>query len=252
MRSKILSDDWTKTLHLQDNRTVEFHNQAGLYYSTRVPRQGRALAYHYPSCDALMGCIGNEVFRLNLDQGRYMNSLVLSPDVEGVNAIDINPAHQLLGFATEASGDGTVEFWDPRARSRVGILRMPRHQILPISSALSTSAGLEVTALSFRSDGLSLAVGTSTGHTLLYDLRSPHHYALKDQGYGLPMKSVCWVEGGMNMAGDGMVISADSKVIKIWDRNTVRMYDLFLLNRISKHFTTAWGQFCFRHTCDRR
>ncbi|KAG8905495.1 hypothetical protein FRB99_008840 [Tulasnella sp. 403] len=220
----ILSDDWTKTLHLQDNRTLEFHNQAGLYYVTRIPRLGRCLTYHYPSCDAMIGGVGNEIYRLNLDQGRFLNSLQLSSDVEGVNAIDINPAHQLLSFGTENVGDGTVEFWDPRSRSRVGTLKMPRSQILPMGvsaeSDFSKSAVIEVTALSSRSDGLSLAVGTSTGHTLLYDLRSPKHYAIKDQGYGLPMKNVIWVEGGSKIAGDGMVISADRKVIKIWDRNT--------------------------------
>ena len=30
-----------------------------------------------------------------------------------------------------------------------------------------------------------------------------------------------WLEGGSRMAGDGMVLSADKKVVKIWDRNTV-------------------------------
>jgi hypothetical protein len=33
---------------------------------------------------------------------------------------------------------------------------------------------------------------------------------------------VFWVEGGAQMAGDGLVVSADKKVIKIWDRNSVR------------------------------
>ncbi|KIO22457.1 hypothetical protein M407DRAFT_79185, partial [Tulasnella calospora MUT 4182] len=121
-------------------------------------------------------------------------------------------------------GDGTVEFWDPRSRSRVGVLVMPGKQLAPVSAVGANGAfgfkGVEVTALSSRSDGLSLAVGTSTGHTLLYDLRSPHYYAVKDQGYGLPMKNVIWVEGGAKMAGDGMVISADKKVIKVWDRNS--------------------------------
>ncbi|KAG8873215.1 hypothetical protein FRB97_006925 [Tulasnella sp. 331] len=222
----ILSDDWTKTLHLQDDRMIEFHGQSGLYYTTRIPRQGRALAYHYPSCDALFGCVGNEVFRLNLDQGRFLNPLALSPEIEGVNCIDVNPVHQLLSFGTQSHGDGTVEFWDPRSRSALGSLQLPRSVIFPMGTNASTdleltsNVDLEVTALSSRSDGLSLAVGTSSGHTLLYDLRSPRHFAIKDQGYGLPIKNVSWVEGGAKMAGDGLVISADRKVIKIWDRNT--------------------------------
>jgi len=46
---------------------------------------------------------------------------------------------------------------------------------------------------------------------------------VKDQGYGLPVKNVVWIEGGSRMAGDGMVLSADKKVIKFWDRNSVRL-----------------------------
>lgn len=158
-----------------------------------------------------------------------MNPLALSSEIEGVNCIDVNPAHQLLSFGTQAHGDGTVEFWDPRSRSALGSLKLPRSVIFPLGTNTSTDLDLaskvelEVTALSSRSDGLSLAVGTSSGHTLLYDLRSPKHFAIKDQGYGLPIKNVSWVEGGPKMAGDGLVVSADKKVIKIWDRNTVRM-----------------------------
>ncbi|KAI9459171.1 WD40-repeat-containing domain protein [Lactarius psammicola] len=229
----ILSDDWTKTLHLQADRTIELHTQGGFHYRTRIPRFGRALAYHFPSCDALFGASGNEVYRLNLEQGRYLNPLVLggggddASSVAGVNAIDVNSAHGLWAFGID--GNGTVEFWDPRSRSSLGVLELPRSHLVPVGMVGKTvlpgvdgddSPALSVTALASRSDGLSYAVGTSTGHTLLYDIRSRKHFALKDQGYGLPVKRVSWVEGGVKMAGDGLVISADKKVIKIWDRNS--------------------------------
>ncbi|TDL24601.1 hypothetical protein BD410DRAFT_838116 [Rickenella mellea] len=221
----ILSDDWTKTLHLQADRSIEVHTQGGFHYRTRIPRFGRALNYHFPTCDALIAASGPEIYRLNLDQGRFLNPLVLEGDggeqIDGVNCIDINPAHQLFGFGVE--GNGTVEFWDPRSRSKVGLLRLPMNQLMPPGSIAPTLAGvdrsLSVTAISSRSDGLSYAIGTSTGHTLLYDIRSPKAFAVKDLGYGLPVKNVAWIEGGSRMAGDGMVISADKKVIKIWDRN---------------------------------
>ncbi|KAF8273719.1 hypothetical protein EI94DRAFT_1769192 [Lactarius quietus] len=202
------SDDWTKTLHLQADRTIELHTQGGFHYRTRIPRFGRALAYHFPSCDALLGA-------------RETSS------VAGVNAIDVNSVHGLWAFGID--GNGTIEFWDPRSRSSLGVLALPRSQLVPVGMVGKTvlpgvegdgSPALSVTALASRSDGLSYAVGTSTGHTLLYDIRSRRHFALKDQGYGLPVKRVSWVEGGAKMAGDGLVISADKKVIKIWDRNS--------------------------------
>jgi ribosome biogenesis protein ENP2 len=155
--------------------------------------------------------------------------LVLGSDVEGVNAIDINPAHGLWAFGTDGAGTGTVEFWDPRSRSSVGVLELPRARLMPSGAISAVLPGLEdifapgiaVTSISSRSDGLSYAVGTSTGHTLLYDVRSARPFALKDQGYGLPIKRVSWIEGGSRMAGDGLVLAADKKVVKIWDRNIV-------------------------------
>lgn len=163
--------------------------------------------------------------------------------VIGVNAIDINPAHQLLAFGTEtANGRGTVELWDPRSRSRSGILRLPYSKLLNTSSSSASllahalpgvddvalnRSGLAVTALASKFDGLNLAVGTSTGHTLLYDLRANRPYTIKDQGYGLPIKKVEWVENGLGGGGDGereggWIASADEKVVKIWGKETVR------------------------------
>jgi ribosome biogenesis protein ENP2 len=164
---------------------------------------------------------GPEVYRLNLDQGRFLNPLTLQGDgneeIAGVNCLDINPAHQLWAFGCE--GNGSVELWDPRSRAKVGILRLPGSKLMPTNLSGVETQPLSITAISSRSDGLSYAIGTSTGHTLLYDIRSPRPHATKDQGYGLPVKKVMWIEGGHKVAGDGMVLSADKKVVKVWDRN---------------------------------
>ncbi|KEI37805.1 uncharacterized protein L969DRAFT_52837 [Mixia osmundae IAM 14324] len=240
----VLSSDWTKTLHLQADRSIELHNQAAAYYRTRIPRQGRCLAYHFPSCDALIGGAGNEVYRFNLEQGRMLAPYVLPGSrtdslITGVNALDINPAHQLLAFGTDtAEGRGAVEFVDPRARERIRSLALPYASLASTSSVGTAAAvlpllgddevsqaerptpgGLTVTALASASDGLNLAVGTSTGHTLLYDLRSASPYLVKDQGYGLPIKKLLWLE--TRQTGDhAHVGSADAKIVKIWDSKT--------------------------------
>jgi len=238
-----LSDDWTKSIHLQNDRTIELHTQSGFHHRTRIPRFGRSLAYHFPSCDAYISASGNEVYRLNLDQGRFLNPLVLQDDegdgdIPGVNVVDVNPAHQLLAFGVERNG--SVQFWDPRSRTRVGILRLPTSRLLPMTSPIAQNplpgvdqapgVGLSVTAISSRADGLSYAVGTSSGHTLLYDIRSARPFASKDQGYGLPLRNVLWIDGGHRMAGDGLVVSADKKVIKIWDRNEVSCTNPEMMN----------------------
>lgn len=199
---EILSDDWTKSVHLQADRSIDVHTAGGIHYSTRIPTFGRDISYHAPSADLVVGAASHEVYRLNLDQGRFMNSLHLETAKDGVNATHICPAHQLLGFATQ---NGTVEFWDPRYRSRVGLLN--------VTSSGSSAA---VTALKFADDGLNVAVGDAQGMTTLFDLRSPQPLLVKDQGYGLPVKALHW----LSSPGDDnvkRVLSADSKIIKIWD-----------------------------------
>ncbi len=227
----------------------------------RIPRFGRALAYHFPSADALVGAAGPEVYRFNLEQGRFLAPFNLEEDgdgqaaVAGVNAVDVNPAHGLLSFGTEGAGSaGVVQLWDPRARRRAGTLRITSPAVLDAARAASmyypglpslsslngtdasAPSGLAVTALSSAQDGLNLAVGTSTGHTLLYDLRMSSAYATKDQGFSLPIKSLCWPgdraaatffdAGGASSSGagapsaeaHGTVLSADAKVVKVWSK----------------------------------
>jgi len=58
-----------------------------------------------------------EVYRLNLEQGQFLNSLVT--DASEVNRCAINPVHQLFVCGTQ---EGKVEAWDPRSRGKVGTL----------------------------------------------------------------------------------------------------------------------------------
>lgn len=177
------------------------------------------------------------------ESGSGLGGGLTGDKVLGVNAIDINPAHQLMCFGTETvQGRGTVEMWDPRSRTRAGLLRLPYTSLMGSSQSSASllqpklpgvddylgSMGLSVTSLSNKSDGLNLAVGTSTGHVLLYDLRANRPYQTKDQGYGLPVKKVEWIESGRQGAGDseaegGWVASADEKVVKIWGKETVSL-----------------------------
>ena len=102
---------------------------------------------------------------MNLGQGRYLNPLVLggsgdnggASSVAGANAINTNSAHGLWAFGTD--GNGTVEFWDPRSRSSLGVLAPPRSQLVPAGRVGKTvlpgveGEALSVTALASRSDG---------------------------------------------------------------------------------------------------
>ncbi|KAK9491510.1 WD40-repeat-containing domain protein [Lipomyces doorenjongii] len=217
----ILSDDWTKSVHLQNDRSIELHAQGGIHTRTRIPKFGRAMAYRYSNCDLYVGASGNEIYRLNLDQGRFLSPMDLGTEITGCNCLDINPAHGLLAFGLE---NNTVQFWDPRSRTK--LIQMDMDNDDDDGGNLGTGAG--ITALKFRSDGLSLAVGTSAGQTVLYDLRSPNPLLRKEQGYGLPVNKLIWIEGdGGGSESTVRVLSSDKRIAKIWDAEGGKPYTAF-------------------------
>lgn len=75
---------------------------------------------------------------------------------------------------------------------------------------------------------LRMGVGTSTGHVLLYDIRSSKPLLVKDHMNEIPIKSLEFHKT-MNY-----VYSMDATVVKIWDKNTVCLPKL--LSKLVAHF----------------
>lgn len=217
----ILSQDATKSLHLQTDRKLEFHTLAGCHHEIRLPRYGRDLIYDRNSTEALVAAAGvgangvGEVFRLNLEQGRFMKSYEV--DVGGDEGIETGlqgsiesgcvtsvaiaeNTHNLLAFGTSR---GSVELFDPRVKSKVAVLE-----------------GLEgeVTSLDFNPyTGLSLVTGTSQGVCSVFDLRRPVPLLRKEQGFGFGIKNIVHLK---TASQERKIMSADKKIIKIWDETT--------------------------------
>ncbi|XP_018415060.1 PREDICTED: nucleolar protein 10 isoform X2 [Nanorana parkeri] len=205
----ILSEDYSKIIFLQSDRYVEFHSQHGRYYRLRIPKFGRDFSYHYPSCDLYFVGASSEVFRLNLEQGRFLNSL--QTDGSQLNVCDINSTHHLFAAGTT---EGKVECWDPRTRTRVGILDCALNSVTEDTEINGIPS---VSALKFNGP-LQMAVGTSTGQVLLYDLRSNRPLIVKDHQYGLPIKSIQF------HSPLELVISADSRIIKLWNKDNGKIF----------------------------
>ncbi|MBZ3885279.1 Nucleolar protein 10, partial [Sciurus carolinensis] len=74
-----------------------------------------------------------------------------------------------------------------------------------------------ISALKFNG-ALTMAVGTSTGQVLLYDLRSDKPLLVKDHQYGLPIKSVHFQESL------DLILSSDSRIIKMWNKNSGKIF----------------------------
>ncbi|GAB0131702.1 hypothetical protein EsDP_00000163 [Epichloe bromicola] len=217
----LLSSDYSKSLHLQNDRRIEFHTPMGCHYEVRIPRYGRDVLYDRYATEALVPAVGldaegkGEVFRMNLEQGRFMKSYQIDVGGDdkltggglqggiGVGSVNVaanaEATHNLLAFGTSI---GTVEFWDPRSRSRVALL---------------AGHDGEVTSLSFNLSGLSLATGSSTGMVQLFDLRRPIPLLKKDHGYGFPVKKLFHMT---TSSQEKKIMSADKRIIKLWNEST--------------------------------
>ncbi|KAL0469928.1 WD40-repeat-containing domain protein [Neurospora intermedia] len=217
----MLSQDYTKSVHLQSDRSIEFHTPMGCHYEVRLPRFGRDLAYLRQSTEVLIPSVGlsadgsgmGEVFRLDLERGQFLRpwqvdvgedepgaGLQGSINVGAVNVAAVaESTHGLCAFGTTV---GTVEFYDPRSRNRVAVL--------------GGQEG-EVTALDYSRDGLSLALGTGTGIVQVFDLRNPRPLMRKDQGMGLPIKNIIHLT---TPTEEKKLLTADKRIIKLWDEQS--------------------------------
>ncbi|CAI5975740.1 unnamed protein product [Closterium sp. NIES-64] len=202
---QVLTDDYSKIAFLCADRSVCFHAKFGAYFKTRIPRMGRGLAYDPASCDLLLAASSPEIYRINLEQGQFQQSLQSrSP---AVNVIGRSPSHGLVACGGE---DGALECFDNRQASAVSRID---------AVGATGNAEQQVTAVRFEdTEGMHLAVGTSTGQVLLYDLRSSKPYRIKDHMYGSPIHSIKWHRG---IAGSSQhIISTDKRIIKIWTPTT--------------------------------
>ena len=222
----ILSSDYSKTVHLQEDRSIEFHTPGGRHHQMRIPRYGRDLSYDRSNTELLVPSVGygqndtGEVFRINLELGRFMNPFEVDIGNDetsglqgGIGSGAVNSAsiaegsHGLFAFGTSL---GTVEYWDARSRARVATIAVPT----------DFDGRPEVTALDFHLSGIKIAAGTSTGLVYMYDLRSALPTMKKDQGYGYPIQHLQHLNFSSTTKASNTepkVLSVDKRIIKIWD-----------------------------------
>ncbi|MES1910804.1 MAG: hypothetical protein MHM6MM_003334 [Cercozoa sp. M6MM] len=210
---QVLSDDFSKLAILRCDRAIEFHAKYGKHHIVRIPRFGRDLAYHYDTCQLYAGGDSNEVYRLDLEQGEFAPSLRTS--LTGINKIGVNPQHGMLAFGS--SDTCAVECWDPRDSTCLASLDVAKSASAKSTRLAKKLRGSEVSALRFHDDGLTMAVGTSRGHVLLYDMRSPVPMSVVDHRMGKGIHTVRFLD-------ENKVLSADSKVVKIWDKDSTQVW----------------------------
>ncbi|XP_047108300.1 nucleolar protein 10 [Schistocerca piceifrons] len=205
---EILSEDYSKVVFLQCDRYIEFHAAHGRYYRLRIPKFGRDMKYHYPSCDLYVVGASSEIYRLNLEQGQFLPPLV--SEASEINKCAINPVHHLVVCGSK---EGKLEAWDPRTRGKVGTLDCA----LDCAGESQLDGFPSITAINFHG-GLTVGVGTATGQVLLYDIRSDKPFCVKDHMYGLPILDVHFHEK------QDLVLSMDRSIVKIWDKTSGKLF----------------------------
>ncbi|KAH9318356.1 hypothetical protein KI387_020125, partial [Taxus chinensis] len=166
---------------------------------------GRDIAYDRWSCDLLCAASSPDLYRINLEQGHFLAPLnTRSP---AINVICRSQVHGLVACGGE---DGALECFDLRQKAAVGRINV-------VASAGDTKQ--EVTAIQFdETEGFHVAVGTSSGQVLIYDLRSSSPLRVKDHMYGSPILDIKWHET-LNSTRPKM-ITADNRVVRVWDPET--------------------------------
>lgn len=205
----ILSDDYTKLVFLFVDRYVEIHSQFGRYYRIRIPKFGRDMKYNTSSCDLYFVGDSSHVYRLNLEVGSFLKPF--ETNCVSFNACALNPYHNLFVCG---SHEGTIEAFDPRTKSRVGVLDCALNSV---TNNTNIEGMPSVSYIAFK-DGLNMGVGTTTGQILLFDIRASKPYVVKDHMYGLPIKDIEFIDGL------DLIASLDSKILKIWHRNDGQPY----------------------------
>ena len=206
----MLGDDYGKMALLLDDRTISFHAPYGAHDTVRVPTFARAMAYEPSTCDLLLAAKGNNVYRLNLDEGRFNEPWSFTPANVSSGCISISPAYPLAAVGCD---DGTVRMWDNRA---------PDTMLNPFLSLDVTGATkgmgyaddfhqnpLEITSVSHDPSGLHMAVGTAGGLVALYDVRSSKPLYVMEHKAGTAIHTARFHESGC-------ILSGDENLVKIW------------------------------------
>lgn len=203
---RVLADDYSKIAMLCADRNIEIHAQYGRHYKIRVPKQGRDMLYISHSADIVTASSCSQIYRLNLELGQFLAPFDTA--ATSVNCLAYCRQLSLLGAGTE---DGTVEFWDCRAKTRAAQIPLPDNAA--VFKELR-SAG-EIVSADFSNDGFGIAVGSQTGKVLVYDIRYPLPITSLQFQYRKPIVAI--------KHRNDKVFIADKKILKVYDEKTYKL-----------------------------
>jgi len=174
------------------------HAQYGRHFKIRIPKYGRDIKYDKIYCDLFAAGTGNEIYRLNLYKGQFLQSF--ETIAEGINALGYCQPLEILGMAGEK---GICQIFDLRAKQNIFTF---------------DDLGEDLTSITFSEDGMLLGLGNSDGITKVYDIRNPNPLYTIKHSYHLPIKKIVFDEGSKN------IITVDKKLAKFCNYKTGKSF----------------------------
>uniref|UniRef100_A0A6G3MET0 Nucleolar protein 10 (Trinotate prediction) n=1 Tax=Henneguya salminicola TaxID=69463 RepID=A0A6G3MET0_HENSL len=191
---------------LLNNRFIEIHSQEGLYYRLRIPKTGNDLLYDHYTCDLNISSQSCNIYRLNLEVGQFYQPYFT--DVYNSSVLCMNYEYHFLLAGTEK---GVLYAFDPRQYKKICSVNL--------SENFSQVNNYGISAISFR-DSINFGVGFENGIIAMYDIRSNSPIIYKDHMYGDPIKKINFI----NTINGDYIMSCDKHSLKIYNRQTVKMY----------------------------
>ena len=185
---EILTEDYKKIATLCDDRNIELHAQYGRHFKIRIPKYGRDIKYDPINCDLFAAGTGNEIYRLNLHEGQFLESFKNLSD--GINALSYNQPLEILGSACE---NGICQLYDLRIKK---------------SCFDFEDLGDDLSSIAFSNDGLQMALGNIDGVVKVFDIRNPKPLYNIKHSYHFPIKKIVYDEYSKN------IITVDKKLVK--------------------------------------
>lgn len=162
-----LGEDYAKIAIAEMDRTIELHAQYGFHFKTRIPHCPRDMVYNPFNCNLLVSASANEVYRLTLEEGRFLQPF---STMSYINSLEYNKQLNVL-FA----GGQNLEVWDFRERRRI--------------ATVASTDNSEITSVKCDSTGLLVAVGQE-GFVDLFDVRFDKRMSCIRHPYIEPVKCI--------------------------------------------------------------
>eukprot|EP00529_Nitzschia_sp_RCC80_P015408 CAMPEP_0113459546 /NCGR_PEP_ID=MMETSP0014_2-20120614/10511_1 /TAXON_ID=2857 /ORGANISM="Nitzschia sp." /LENGTH=686 /DNA_ID=CAMNT_0000351139 /DNA_START=96 /DNA_END=2156 /DNA_ORIENTATION=+ /assembly_acc=CAM_ASM_000159 len=183
------------------------------------------MAYEPTTCELLIASSSNEVYRLNLEEGRFMQPWTINEDDKSAGSTDISTScisvSQAQPLATVGCDDGIVRFFDSRDPDsllkpflKLDVRSATDGYGFADLSRFHHQSVHEITAVAHDPSGLYMAAGTAGGLVALYDVRSSKPLEVCEHKQGTAINTIKF------HPGSGCVFSSDEKLIKIWKYKT--------------------------------